>query len=333
MPPNRTPLRLRGRFASDRRRCHRRTMFLSREHVHHRRGGRVRSGERAGAGLNGHLTGFSSTISLGQERALTMCMPPVTTSHLGTPLASDSTDVDRGPVRQSSDRNSVSNCEDDNLCRHQGRRLRHACHLGAMKWTLGTIVSVTVAILLLASPASASKITNGDLESKLVRLSQLPTGWSVDNSGAASSAVGGCLGDIAKSKPPKGDVRVAAHYERGILPDFEEELRAGPTVASDFGKLQRTLNGCSHLDISRSGSTYSAAVGAMSFPKIGNRSDAYQTIFDVKGITLGVDIVIFQAGSYGDVLTYVDLGAPDVAQLASFARLSLKDLGRTATKA
>ncbi len=201
-----------------------------------------------------------------------------------------------------------------------------------MKWTLGTFVPVTVAMLLVAPPAVASNITSANLKSKLVRLSQLPRGWSVDKSGGSSSVVGGCLRDIAETKLHKGDVRATAHYESGNLPDFEEELGAGPTVASDFGKLQRTLNGCNSLSISSSGTTYSATIGAMSFPKIGNRSDAYQANFDVKGITLRLDVVIFQAGTYGDVLTYVDLGAPNVAQLDSFARLSLKDLELTATR-
>jgi hypothetical protein len=192
---------------------------------------------------------------------------------------------------------------------------------------------LTVAIILgsIATPsafASASKVTKGELKSKLITVSQLPSGWSIDNSSSSGSTSGGCFANTKHIETRGGDVETSASFENGNLPDFTEEIAGGRSLASNFTKMEKYLNGCKKASFTDSGTTYSATVGAMSFPTVGSRSAAYQVSFSIKGITVGIDIVIFQAtSSIGGVLLYDDLGQPDVGQLENFAKLALKDLG------
>ncbi len=171
------------------------------------------------------------------------------------------------------------------------------------------------------------RVTKAGLESKLITISQLPSGWSVDNSSSSGSA-GGCFASTKHIETRGGDIDVSASFENGNLPDFEEELAGGHSLSSNFAKIVRYLNGCKKASITDSGTTYDATVGAMSFPTVGSRSAAYQVNFSIKGLNLGLDLVVFQATpSVGGVLLYDDLGQPDLGQLKSFAKLALKDLG------
>jgi len=182
-----------------------------------------------------------------------------------------------------------------------------------------------------ASPAlagKAPKVTKAELKSKLITVSQLPSGWSVDNSSSSGSTNGGCFANTKHIETRGGDIDVSASFENGNLPDFTEEIAGGRSLSSNFTKIKKYLNGCKKVSINDSGATYSGTVGAMSFPTVGSRSAAYQVSLSVKGFTLGIDIVVFQVtASLGGVLLYDDLGQPDVGQLESFGRLALKNLG------
>ena len=192
---------------------------------------------------------------------------------------------------------------------------------------------LTVAIILgsvttSSAFASASKVTKGELKSKLITISQLPSGWSVDNSSSSSSTGSGCFASTKHIETRGRDIETSASFENGNLPDFTEELAGGRSLSSNFAKIEKYLNGCKKVSFTDSGTTYSGTVGAMSFPTVGSRSAAYQVSFSVKGFTVGIDIVVFQAtSSIGGVLLYDDLGQPDVGQLQSFAKLAVKNLG------
>jgi hypothetical protein len=178
------------------------------------------------------------------------------------------------------------------------------------------------------------KVTKANLKSKLITVSQLPSGWSVDNSSGSGSSSGGCFANTKHIETRGGDVETSASFENGNLPDFTEELAGGRSLSSNFAKIEKYLNNCKKASFTDSGTTYSATVGAMSFPTVGSRSAAYQVSFSIKGFTVGIDIVIFQATTtMGGVLLYDDLGQPDVRQLQSFAKLALKNLGLATSQA
>jgi hypothetical protein len=169
-----------------------------------------------------------------------------------------------------------------------------------------------------AGPAGA--ITKAQLHSKVLNLSNLPTGWTVDNShsGGGGSVSGGCLTGIKRSPKKKGDVKATVQYEDGQLPELDETLAAGPGIPADYGEINDIFRSCKHLTISESGETIPVTIGAMSFPRLGNATSAYGATISVDGVSAGFDFVIFRVGSILGLMYYADIGQPDPTQLQGF---------------
>lgn len=169
--------------------------------------------------------------------------------------------------------------------------------------------------LVAAAPAGA--MTKTQLRSKLLTLSNMPTGWTVDNSSSGGGgASGGCLAGVKRA--PKSEMKVTASFENGQLPQLEEELVSGREGTGAYNRFNRVLAGCKHFSVTSNGETLTATVGAMSFPAVGNESSAYGVTFSVKGINAGADFVLFKVGSVAGVIEYADIGQPDPSQLQAF---------------
>jgi hypothetical protein len=62
----------------------------------------------------------------------------------------------------------------------------------------------------------------------------------------------------------------------------------------------------------------------MSFPATaGAKTNAYAFNLTDKGITLGFDLVLFEAGSYAGLVTLGDLGTPDTTLLQYFVSAAI----------
>jgi hypothetical protein len=48
--------------------------------------------------------------------------------------------------------------------------------------------------------------------------------------------------------------------------------------------------------------------------------------FSIKGVTAGIDLIVFSTGSYVGALTYGDIGTPEISQVEGFASLALAKL-------
>jgi len=169
--------------------------------------------------------------------------------------------------------------------------------------------------LVAASPAGSS--TKTQLRSKLLTLSNFPTGWTIDNSASSGGAAsGGCLAGVKQA--PKSETKVSAAFENGQLPQFEEELVSGSAGKAAYNRLNRVLAGCKHFSVVSGGQNLTFTVGAMSFPTVGNESSAYGVTFSVKGINAGADFVLFRTGSVAGLIEYADIGQPDSSQLQAF---------------
>jgi hypothetical protein len=169
-------------------------------------------------------------------------------------------------------------------------------------------------------PAGASS-AQAQLRAKALTLSDMPSGWSVDNSssGGLSNATG-CLSKLqSQSKPSKGIVQAKADYTDGNAPALEETLLAGSAAAKHYAALIKVLNSCKTVSFNASGTEVTGSAGAMSFPTVGTASSAYAFTFSAKGITLGLDVIVFRVGSIAGDLAYFDLGSPDADTVQAFA--------------
>jgi hypothetical protein len=62
----------------------------------------------------------------------------------------------------------------------------------------------------------------------------------------------------------------------------------------------------------------------LSLPTIGNKSSAFLITFAIKGVTAGIDLIVFSTGS--GALVYGDIGTPNISQVQAFANLALAKL-------
>jgi hypothetical protein len=184
------------------------------------------------------------------------------------------------------------------------------------------IALAVVALLTSASPAGA--ITRQpSIKSKLLTIAEMPAGWRIDNS-SGSGGLGGtkCLAGLTKADNDTGQAEVS--FEDGAgLPFVGEVIGSGKKVTRAFSKVISRLDVCKTLKLKENGATYPGTIGALSFPIIGNKSSAFLITFTIKGITAGIDLIVFATGSYVGALTYGDIGTPETSQVEAFANLAL----------
>ena len=176
-----------------------------------------------------------------------------------------------------------------------------------------------VGLLLIAGVIPAGAITKGQVQSKALSISDMPTGWSVNNS--KSSGTSNCSGS---NRAAKHDVRVEVSYQNGNVPDMAEAIEGGPSAAAEYKAALKRLNKCTMLKVTSGGTTLSGGGGAMSFPATaGAKTNAYAFHLTDKGVSIGFDLVLFQAGKYSGLVTVGDVGTPDTTLLQYFVSAAI----------
>jgi hypothetical protein len=166
--------------------------------------------------------------------------------------------------------------------------------------------------LLAEPPVAASTLP---ISSKVLKLSDLPAGWSVDNSSSGATIIP-CLANL--KKVPKGVPRASVSYRQASsVPELGETLETGPGSINRWNAFNRGFSKCKTFSVKQNGKTATGTVGAMSFPKVGDQSSAYAMTLLTQGVTLGIDIILFRVGSYVGDLLYADLGSPDLSRVQS----------------
>lgn len=187
--------------------------------------------------------------------------------------------------------------------------------------TLGVLIAFILSVLV-GLPASGAGVSKSEVQAKTLSLSDMPTGWSVDNAGSNASDLKGCLsGLIALEKPSKTVAVVHVQYDDQNLPGFSEYVSAGKTANESsllYGKYIKVLNGCKTFSFTVQGQKATGNVGQMSFPTIGSASGAYEVNLTVAGQSASADVVIVRAGQYVANVVYSDY-SPDPSTAQAFA--------------
>jgi len=189
------------------------------------------------------------------------------------------------------------------------------CSSGASSQT-GSGASTT------GAPTSEATTTTSmvNLSSMLLAVSNLPTGWSVDNSGPPTGI--NCVQNLFDPFHPSQKARVA-FIESGSLPKLSETLVTFPSVASGFAEVKNALDNCKHVTISNGSQTAQATVGAMSFPAVGDSSAAYTETLTYEGVPAAQGIVIFRKGNVVGGVALGDIGNLDTGQFQQFVTAAL----------
>ena len=201
--------------------------------------------------------------------------------------------------------------------------------------SLTLVASLTFGVLTVSGTASGASV-KAQLMTKTLSLSDLPTGWSVDDSSRNSGATTvSCLSGL-KSSFTHG-VKVTVAFRSGTtIPTMQETIETGPGVAARYRAFVRILSGCKSISFTSNGQNFTGTVGAMSFPRLGNQSSASSIVLMDQGIRAGMDIILFRvADDIGEVF-YEDLGTPNANQVQSLATMAVAKIqgatrGRTSS--
>lgn len=161
-----------------------------------------------------------------------------------------------------------------------------------MKRTIGVAVVVALSMGMMTS-ASAS---TPKLSSELLRVNQMPTGWSVDNSSSGSGV--GCLAAILEPKDIKQTSHVGVDFDdNDNTPLVAEKLATFTNAKTAYKKIVATLNGCKRVSGTSGRTKATGTVGQMSFPYYGNASAAFSVSLVTLGTTFGEDLLIVRKGN------------------------------------
>ena len=180
------------------------------------------------------------------------------------------------------------------------------------------VVPMAIVGLLLACTIPAGAITKSQVRTAALSISDMPTGWSVNHSKSSSTS------NCSTKHVAAHDVQVSVSFQMGNVPVMAEVVEGGPSAAVSFRNALQRLNDCTTLTVSGGGTNLSGGGGAMSFPATtGAKTKAYAFNLMDKGITLGFDLVLFDAGNYAGLVTLGDLGTPDTTLLQYFVSAAI----------
>jgi hypothetical protein len=193
---------------------------------------------------------------------------------------------------------------------------------------------MTAALLIAASLATAIAPAQGSvpvrkekaptLASMLLTVSQMPIGWSVDNTQSSGST--SCLGKILEPTGIKQTGSATVNFaDNGSVPEVGEKLATYAVPASKvFAKIVATIDRCKTLTGTAGGYKMTGTVGQMSFPRYGDQSAAFAATLTAEELTYGEDVLVVRKGSILFGIAEDSLGSPDLSQFQSFVGAALK---------
>jgi hypothetical protein len=193
----------------------------------------------------------------------------------------------------------------------------------SVRTTSGTSASTSVSQPTVAS-SDEPTLTVADVRNQLLSVSELPAGWSVDNSDDSGddSPAPGCLDGVSKYLKAEHDVRAEADFTQGGegFPALSEQIGVFTDASASFTAVTAKANSCTTFDFTSDGTKIHATMGQMSFPTLGDQSSAWSMTASAEGLTLDADIVIGTVGNEMFEFIYEDLGDTDTAFLERWAK-------------
>jgi len=191
-------------------------------------------------------------------------------------------------------------------------------------WPVLAVAATAVLVIALAvgpaAPARAGSpgpIPRARLEAMLLKVSDMPAGWTLASSAGGSSTTASCLARFEQEKARATSVYVSFSAPGGF-PLFEEILHSpGPAAALGLYRSARDgLSSCSSVTLSSQGRSVSGTIARLALPAVGQRSAGYRLAFTVDGLGLHLDIDLFLRDGVVGVASYAGTGASTTAIVA-----------------
>ncbi len=198
---------------------------------------------------------------------------------------------------------------------------------------VGAVVAALVAISL-AVTLSATR--PNPLSSRVLAITDLPTGWTATPSQASTLDQPGsrCLAGATKHKHPSVVSATASFYDGTGLPVLGEYLAQDSSALTSFAADVRSLASCHTLTFSQSGHTFRATITPLPLGLPAAHTVAYTLDFPDAGLHVVTDLVLFATSKdFGEVI-YADTAAPSANAVVSLTNEAIRKAeGRTVAPA
>jgi hypothetical protein len=154
-----------------------------------------------------------------------------------------------------------------------------------------------------------------DLRPLLLAVSDLPTGWAVDNTpqSASTSCYTNPLKQVASTA--YANINFA---QGGSLPELAQELGLYASGPSAFATVTKTLNTCKTFTETSKGQVVNGVMGPMSSPTYGDQSAAYDATLTIQGVDVNQGFVMVRKGNYITLIALGDIGSLDAPTMQGF---------------
>ncbi|MGD1013240.1 MAG: alpha/beta hydrolase [Acidimicrobiales bacterium] len=174
------------------------------------------------------------------------------------------------------------------------------------------VVAVLVAVSLAVTLSTTSANT---LKSRVLAISDLPTGWTATKSQQSTLDQPGseCLAGATSHQHPSVISETASFYEGLGLPVLGEYLAEDSSALTSFAADVRSLATCHTLTFSQDGHTFQATIAPVTLGRQVVRTVAYSLEFTDAGLHVVTDLVLFATPKYLGEVIYSDSAPPSAA--------------------
>ena len=175
------------------------------------------------------------------------------------------------------------------------------------------------------SPSASSSFPPRNLTPQLLTVADLPAGWVAHNASSSGSVNFACLqklkaAHLSLSKASAGFIQGSGFpllQQRVVY--YGTSARAITSYTSGVAEL----NNCTGVSGTGGGFKFTGSIDALSFPKMGDESSAWQIALSSDGYSFGCDVVVVRKGPELTLILYGDLGTPDITAATSLVRTAI----------
>lgn len=178
-------------------------------------------------------------------------------------------------------------------------------------------IAVVCALLIAAAPLAGASAPSA--KSRVLTLSELPTGWTASPTTGSGGHVTTSKCFSMLKKAPKGGSRADVSFAaNSTLPVFDELLIRSRKAAAIYRAARKDMTKCRSVSFPSNGTTIKGTINAMSFPDVGSASGAYALSFEVSKIRASFDLVLFRVKSFIGLVGLADVGSPNISTVERF---------------
>jgi len=184
--------------------------------------------------------------------------------------------------------------------------------------TTRIVTFTAIALLLSTEVVGASTFASTPrLSAELLSVSQMPIGWSTDNSSSGNGV--GCLTTLLEPKGIKQTSHASITLDvNGNTPLVSEKLATYSNAKIAYKKIVAILSRCKHVSGTSGGIKATGIVGEMSFPHYGNASAAFSVSLVIQGTTIDDDLLIVRKVNVVMGIEEADAPPVDISQFQGF---------------